>query len=113
MVCRWQRTAQKKFSARRKARYSFAVSRPTYRPVRTVADLVDILADPVERVQIAQAALALLDVGFDDIAAVAQPLVPLVALGQLLGHELALGAGHHFGPEAGLASANSAWSPQT
>mgnify|MGYP000726953933 CR=1 FL=1 len=29
MSCMWQRTAQKKFSARRKARYSPAVSSPT------------------------------------------------------------------------------------
>ena len=53
---------------------------------------MDIFADPVERVQIAQAALAFLQIGFDDIAAVAQSLVPLVALGQLVGNELALGA---------------------
>ena len=65
-----------------------------------VAHLVDVFADPVERVQVAQAALALLDVGLDDIAAVAQPLVPIIALGQLLGDELALGAGDDFGPEA-------------
>ena len=34
-------------------------------------DAVDIFADPEERVEIAQAALALLDVGLDDVAAVA------------------------------------------
>ena len=34
-------------------------------------DAVDIFADPVERVEVAQAALAVLDVGLDDVAAVA------------------------------------------
>ena len=34
---------------------------------------VDIFADPVERVEVAKAALALLDVGLDDVAAVAHP----------------------------------------
>ncbi len=65
-----------------------------------VADLVDVLADPIQRVEIAQAALALFHVGFDDIAAVAQAFVPVVALGQLLGDELPLGPGDDFGPEA-------------
>ena len=49
--------------------------------------------------QVAQAALAFLDVGLDQVAAVAQPLVALVALGELFGDELALGALDHFGPE--------------
>ena len=40
-------------------------------------DAVDIFADPVERVEVAKAALAVLDVGFDDVAAVAHADVPL------------------------------------
>ena len=64
------------------------------------AHLVDILADPVERVQVAQAPLAVLDIGFDDIAAVAHALVPLVALLELLRHEVARGAGNDILPEA-------------
>ena len=64
------------------------------------AHLVDVLADPVERLEIAQPALAVLDVGFDDVAAVAHALVPGVALFQLLADELAFGAGDDFGPEA-------------
>ena len=65
-----------------------------------IADLVDVFANPVKRMQIAQTALAFLDIGFDHVAAVAQFLVPLVALGQFLGDELAFGAGDDFGPEA-------------
>ena len=67
-----------------------------------LAHLVDVLADPVERVEVAQPPLALLDVGFDDVAAVAQPFVALLALGELLGHELPLGALDDLGPEARL-----------
>jgi hypothetical protein len=64
-----------------------------------IAHAVDVLADPVQRLQVAQAALAVLDVGLDDIAAVAHPLVPGVAFGQLLGHELRLGARDDLVPE--------------
>ena len=64
-----------------------------------VADVVDIFADPVQRVQIAQSAFALLNVGFDHVAAIAQPLVTFVALGQFLRDILPLGSGDHFGPE--------------
>ena len=67
-----------------------------------IAHLVDVLADPVERVEIAQAALALLHVGLDDIAAVAQPLVALGPLAQLFTDELALGSLGHFAPEPAL-----------
>ena len=64
-----------------------------------VAHLVDVFADPVERVQVAQRSLALLYVGFDDIAAVAHALVAFLALGQLFGDELALGPGDDIAPE--------------
>jgi hypothetical protein len=52
-------------------------------PTVIIAHLVDVFADPVERVQVAQPAFAFLDVGFDNIAAVALPLVPFIALAQL------------------------------
>ncbi len=45
--------------------------------------LVHIFADPEQRVQVAQAALAFLDIGLDDIAAVAHQLVARLALGEL------------------------------
>ena len=66
----------------------------------SIAHFVDIFADPVERVQVAQAALALFDVRLDDIAAVSQPLVALVAFGQLLRDETALGSSSNLVPEA-------------
>ena len=59
-----------------------------------------ILADPVERVEIAQAALAVLDVGFDDIAAVAHAAVALVALGELGGDIVARASGDDLAAEA-------------
>ena len=46
-------------------------------------DAVEILADPEQRLQVAQAALAVLDVGLDQIAAFADLAVTLVALGEL------------------------------
>src|SRR5690606_37220506 len=63
------------------------------------ADAVNVLADPVERLQVAQAALAILDVGLDDVAAVAHAPVAGVALGELLGDELRLRAGDDVAPE--------------
>ena len=48
-----------------------------------VAHAVEILADPEQRLQVAQAALAVLDVGLDQIAAFAGLAVALVALGEL------------------------------
>ena len=62
---------------------------------------VHIFADPEQCVQVAQAALALLHIGFDDIAAVAHPFVALVTLGQLVGDKGAGSALHHFRVEAG------------
>ena len=43
--------------------------------------------DPEQRVEIAQAALAVLDVGLDEIAAFARLEMALVALGELAGDE--------------------------
>ena len=61
-----------------------------------LADIVCVFSDPEERVEIAQAALRFLDVGLDDIARVAHLLVAHVALGQLVGDELACGVGLHL-----------------
>ena len=48
-----------------------------------VFDVVEIFADPIERLQIAEPAFAFLDIGFDEIAAFfALPQMPLVALGK-------------------------------
>jgi hypothetical protein len=65
------------------------------------SDAIGIFTDPEERVEIAQAAFAFLDIRFDDVAAVAHALVPRVALGEFVGHEGLRGAGSHFAPEAG------------
>src|SRR5690606_35850893 len=70
----------------------------------SVADAVDVLPDPVQRLQVAKAALAVLDVGLDDVAAVAHALVARIALGELLGNELGFRSAHDIVPEtlAGL-----------
>ena len=48
-----------------------------------VVDAVDVFRDPEQGMEIAQAALALLDVGLDEVARIAQPLVAGIALGEL------------------------------
>ena len=50
--------------------------------------------------QVAQAALAVLDVGLDQIARLAGAVVALLALGELGGDEFRRGALHHFLVEA-------------
>ena len=81
--CRWQRTVQRKSSQRRKVEYS---SVGEYRGLRVglaQAIAIKVFGEPMQGVQIAQAALAVLDVGLDAIARVTGALVALVALGQL------------------------------
>ena len=70
--------------------------KPRADQVRRALDAVDIFADPVERVEVAKPALAVLDVGLHDIAAVAHPDVALVALGELGGDEFGRGSGDHL-----------------
>ena len=53
-----------------------------------VAHAIDVFGDPEQRVQVAQAALAVLDVGLDQIARLAGAAVALLALGELGGDEL-------------------------
>ena len=60
------------------------------------ADAIEVLGDPVERVQVAQPALALLDVGLDDVARIAHAGVALVALGELGFDEVAAVARRHL-----------------
>jgi hypothetical protein len=64
-----------------------------------VFDVIEIFADPVERLQIAQSALAFLDIGLDEIAAFALPQMPLVALGELGLDEILAVARGDLGPE--------------
>src|ERR1700722_9438594 len=53
-----------------------------------LADAVDIFRDPEQRVQVAKAAFAVLDVGFDQIARLSGAAMTFFALGELGGHEL-------------------------
>ena len=64
-----------------------------------VVDVIEILADPVERLQVAQAALAFLDVGLDQVTAFALAGMALIALGELGVDEIAAVAGGDFVPE--------------
>ena len=65
---------------------------------------VHVLADPVERLQVAKTAFAFLEVRFDDVAGISGAGMAGIALGQLVGdelgilafHRLALEEGHHF-----------------
>src|SRR6266702_1330085 len=52
------------------------------------AHAIDVFGDPEQRVQIAQAALAVLDVGLDEVARLPGAAVALLALGELGGDEL-------------------------
>ena len=62
---------------------------------------VDVLGDPEQRVQVAQAALAVLHVGLDQVARLPDPAVALLALGQLGGDEGGRGPLRHLLVEAG------------
>ncbi len=53
-----------------------------------VVDAIDVFRDPEKRVEIAQAALALLHVGLDEVARIAEPRVALVALVEFCLEEL-------------------------
>ena len=66
-------------------------------PVGERAEAVDaeeVLGDPEQHVEVAQAPLAVLHVGLEQIARIAGAHVALVSLAQLGGDELGLGAGH-------------------
>ncbi len=65
-----------------------------------LAHAIDIFRDPEQRVQVAQAAFAVLDIGFDQIARLPAAAMPLLALGELGGDELGRGALYHFLVEA-------------
>jgi hypothetical protein len=65
-----------------------------------VGDPVEILGDPEQRLQVAQPALAVLDVRFDEIARFAHPLVAGIALRKLGVDEFRRAAGNDFLVEA-------------
>src|ERR1700689_2760670 len=61
-----------------------------------LANPIDILGDPKQRVQIAQSALAAFDIRLDPITRLSDPPAALFALGTLGGDELRRGSLHHF-----------------
>src|SRR5664279_3924664 len=65
-----------------------------------LAHAVDIFSDPEQRVQIAQAALAVLYIGFDQIARLSTAAMAFLALGELGGDEFGRVALHDFLVEA-------------
>ena len=65
-----------------------------------LAHPVDVFGDPVERMQIAQAALAVLDVGLDQIARLAGAAMAFLALGELGSHEFGCRSLHDLLVEA-------------
>ncbi len=66
-----------------------------------LAHAVDVFGDPEQRVQVAQAALAVLDVGLDQIARLPGAAVAFFALGELGGDEFGSSALHDVLVEAG------------
>ena len=67
--------------------------------IARIFDTIKIFSDPIERLQVAQAALAVLDVGFDQIAALALAYMTLVAFGELGFDEILAVARGDVGPE--------------
>ena len=65
-----------------------------------LAHAIDIFRDPEQRVQVAQAALAVLDIGLDQIARLPGAAMALLALGEFGGDEFGRGALHHLLVEA-------------
>jgi hypothetical protein len=65
-----------------------------------LAHAVDVFRDPEQRVQVAQAALAVLHVRLHQVARLAGAAVPLLALGEFCGDELRGGALHDLLVEA-------------
>ena len=86
---------------------------PGFDEVGRALDAVDIFADPVERVEVAQAALAVLDVGLDDIAAVAHAEVACIPFGELGGNELRGRARDDLLAEADTAASKACSSPHS
>ena len=96
----WQRTAHRKSSALQELVVFGAREDALVDQFLAGAHAVEILADPEQRLQVAQAALAVLDVGLDQIAAFAGLGVALVALGELGLDVFGAGVLHHFLVEA-------------
>ena len=93
--CMLQRTDHRKSSQRRNSLQLVLVEHAAIHQLFDVADAVDVFRDPEQRMQVAQPALAVLDVGLDQIARLAGAAVALLALGELGGDEFRAGALDH------------------
>ena len=98
--CMLQRTDHRKSSQRRNSLSSSGVEHAALDQLLDVAHAIDVFGDPEQRVQVAQAALAVLDVRLDQIARLAGAAVALLALGELGGDEIGAGALHDLLVEA-------------
>src|SRR6185437_637279 len=76
------------------------VEHPAFEQLVGLAYAIDIFRDPEQRVQVAQPAFAVLDVGLDQVARLAGAAMPLLALGELGGDELCRRALHDLPVEA-------------
>src|SRR5205814_8631610 len=65
-----------------------------------LAHAIDVFGDPEQRMQVAQAALAVLDIGLDQITRLPGTAVALLAFGELGGDEFGRGAVRHLLAEA-------------
>ena len=63
-------------------------------------NFVDVFAYPIEGVQIPQATFSILNIGFNNIAAVSHALMTFVALCHLQSHKVGCGVCNDFFPEA-------------
>src|SRR5580704_4117006 len=67
--------------------------------IARILDAEEILADPIKRLQVAQAAFAFLDIRLDEITAFALTEVAGIAFSELGLHEIPTVAGSDLGPE--------------
>ena len=84
----------------REATSRFGRQHPEIDELADIIGTVDVFRDPEQRVQVSKPAFAFLDIGLELVAAVADPLVAGVALGELALDELRRTAPHNVGIEA-------------
>src|SRR6516225_9207187 len=72
----------------------------TFDQLLALRHAIDVFGDPIERVEVAQSALAILDVRLHQIARLSRPPMTLLALGKFGGDELRRAALHDLLVEA-------------
>src|SRR5262249_25582766 len=90
-----------KIAAAAESRVLTPIIDPVLDQLLALLDAIDIFGDPVERMQVAEPPLAVLDVGLDQVALLSRAPVALLAFRQLGGDELCGGALPDFFAEAG------------